>query len=198
MALNEIVTKISGDAKTQAEKLIDQAQSEAQRYIDKAKAEIESRCKQILTDGEQQATRRKNQRLQIATLDNRKRILAEKQALIATVFERALKELEHLDKSKYTSMLKKMLANYPLEGDEELIVSAADRERLGKEFITELNKSLKIQGKQGNCRWSTEQRPIKGGFIVRRQKIEGNCSFESLLKSQQEELEQEVARILFD
>jgi V/A-type H+-transporting ATPase subunit E len=197
VALSEIVAKISGDARAEAQALIAQAEAQAQQYISRAQAEIEAQCRQLLSQGEQQAARRKKQRLQIASLEVRKQILAQKQALITQVFDQALQELERLDDKKYASIINNMLANYPLVGDEEIIVSDTDRRRLGEGFIAQLNQRLKSQGKKGGCKWFEEQRPLKGGVIIRRGKIEANCSFESLLKSQQEDLEQKIARILF-
>ncbi len=197
MPLDKIVEKIKGDAQAEANALTAEAQAAAKKYTNQAKVELEAQCKQLLAEGKEQASREKQQQLQIATLDIRKQVLAEKQALIAKVFEQALQELQQLDKEKYTSILKNMLTKYPLEGDEEIIVSKSDRQRLGDGFITQLNQELKKQKKKGSCKWAEEQRPLKGGFIIRRGKIEANYSFESLLKSQQEELEQEVAQILF-
>jgi V/A-type H+-transporting ATPase subunit E len=197
MPLSEIVAKISGDGQKQAQSLMDKARAEAEQYLKQAKAEIEAQAKQLMKEGEQRAARQKKQRLQIATLDARKRVLAEKQALIARVFEQALKELEQLELKKYAAIINNMLAGYPLVGDEEIIVSRKDRQRLGEGFIAQLNQRLKSQGKKGNCSWSKEERPLRGGFIIRRGKIEANCFFESLLKSQQEELEQQVAKVLF-
>lgn len=197
MPLNKIVEKIKSDAKVEANALTVAAQAEAKMYTDRAKVDIEAQCKKLLAEGRERAVREKQQQLQIASLDIRKRILAEKQNLITQVFEQALQELQQLEKSKYTSILKNMLAKYPLEGDEEIIVSKADRQRLGDGFILQLNQELKKQQKKGDCKWAEEQRSLKGGFIIRRGKIEANYSFESLLKSQREELEQEVARVLF-
>ncbi len=198
MPLDKIVAKISQDAKLKAQAFIDQAQAEARQYLKQAETKIEAECRQLLAAGEERANREKKQRLQIATLDIRKQILAEKQGLIISVFDQALLELQRLDNKKYASIIKNLLDGYPLMGDEEIIVSPADRKRLGEGFLGEINRQLKRQGKRGECVWSAEQRNIKGGFIVRRGKIEANYSFESLLKSQREELEQQVAQLLFD
>ncbi len=197
MPLDNIVAKISRDAKVQAQTVTDQAKVEAQKYTQRAKADIEAECAQLLSDGQAQAAREKKQRLQIATLDIRKQVLGEKQQLIAKVFSQALQELQRLDNNKYASIIKNLLDSYPLIGDEELMVSQADRKRLGEGFIGQINQQLKKRGKKGECVWSSEQRSFTGGFIVHRGKIEANYSFESLLKSQQEELEQQVAQLLF-
>ncbi len=197
MSLNKIIEKINKDADTEAQHIIGQGQLEANEYMKRSLAELESHCGKLLAEGNAQAQQQKKQHIQIAALDARKQILKEKQALIAKVFSQALEKLINMDDAAYSSVISNMLVNYPLTGDEEIITSAAGKKRLGDNFIKRLNNYLISKGKTGNCKWSNEHRELKGGFVIRRGKVEVNCSFEALIKSKQDDLEQEIALILF-
>ena len=54
------------------------------------------------------------------------------------------------------------------------------------------------QVKKGELKLSNETRDIKGGFILEKNGIEVNNTFEALVNSLKEDLEYEVANVLFN
>ena len=62
-------------------------------------------------------------------------------------------------------------------------------------FIYDLNQSL---GDKGNIKLSSKVGSFKGGFILERNGIQINNTYEALVSSLKDELEFEVANVLFD
>jgi V/A-type H+-transporting ATPase subunit E len=82
-------------------------------------------------------------------------------------------------------------------GEEEVVISAKDRQRIDRGLIDSVNRELQKQGKKGSLTLANDEASITGGFILRRGKVEIDSSFTSLIKSQKDELEIKVADILF-
>lgn len=133
----------------------------------------------------------------MAELDVRKEVLALKQEMIEMAFEKAISQLLEGGEERYLALLKKLILDVDLEGDEELILNQRDRETISDVLIRELNKVFLKAGKKGELKLSPEIRSIRGGVILRRGRKEVNCSIESIIYSKRDELEVTVARILF-
>ena len=84
-----------------------------------------------------------------------------------------------------------------LSGDEEVILSAADRGRIGQKLVAAANAALKERGLPGELKLSDETKPVSGGLLLRRGSIEVNCTLDTLLEMSRGSLDAEVASILF-
>ena len=75
----------------------------------------------------------------------------------------------------------------------------ADRSRqlFDEHFILEINEALKKSGKNGIIRLSHDNFVSGTGFILKKDGVEINCTFEAIVNSKRQELEGEVAKILF-
>jgi len=197
MSLEAIVDKILKDAREKASHIDREKKAQIQS--------IQSQCEETIRDLQETSRKRteklaEDQRkrlLSMAELDIRKEVLGLKQEMIETAFEQAVTQLLEEDKERYSALLKKLILDANLEGDEELILNQRDRERMGDGFIRELNETFSKTGKKGKLRLSPESRPIRGGIILRRGRKEINCSVESIIYSKRDALEASVARILF-
>lgn len=98
---------------------------------------------------------------------------------------------------EYFKLMEDLLLKAVEDGDEEVIISEKTMRKLGNDFLGRVNQRLRTGGKKGELSLAEEKRQVGSGFILRKGKKEVNCSFESLLGSKREELEGEVARILF-
>ena len=85
-----------------------------------------------------------------------------------------------------------MISPYCPSGTEAVIFSAEDREKVGKAAVERANAA---SGKQMVL--SDETQPIKGGFILKDQNVEVNCTFETLVRLQKAETAGAVAKKLF-
>lgn len=195
MALDDIIKKIETDSQQKIDKLKAGAETEASQIIERAKKEAEDKRHSILRKGEEEAERNRKRILQIADLEARKIILSAKRDVISDTFEQARQKLDGME--NYSDLIQKMLLAGVETGEEEVVVSADDKKKIGSKLIASVNSELKIQGKKGKLSLAKDDAPITGGFILRRGKVEMDSSFTSLIKSQKDELEIKVAEILF-
>jgi len=197
MSLEAIVDKILKDAREQTSRIEGESRTKIQS--------IQSQCEETVRDlleasrkrAEKLAEDQRRKLLSMTELEVRKEVLALKQEMIGTVFEKSISQLLEGDEERYSALLKKLILDADLEGDEELILNQKDRERIGNDLIREINETLLKTKRKGELRLSRESRPIRGGVILRRGRKEVNCSVESIIYSKRDELEAKVVRILF-
>ncbi|HHX75478.1 MAG TPA: hypothetical protein GX699_11300 [Firmicutes bacterium] len=193
----KLTEKILGEAQSFAEQVMSGARQQAEAILTKARQEAENRRNQLLTEARQQAEEKKRRARTIAELEARKALLAAKKELIEDTFTRALERLQHMEPAEYEKVITSMLLAAAETGTEEIIVAAADRDRFTDSFLQRVNNELVKQGKQGKLTLAAETRDIQGGFILRTSDAEINSSFPALLRMQREQLEPDVAAILF-
>jgi len=194
---DRIIRRILAEAEEKAEAV----SAEASRKVDRIKTEAElaaaDKQKRILEQAGKEAEEQKRRIIGVALLDARKELLAAKQELMERAFRQSLEKLVNLDEQLYFSVLKEMLLAQVKTGDENVVLSARDRERMPTDFWQEINEALKRAGKKGELLLSGEARSIQGGFILQAGGVELNCSFKSLLETRWDELEPAVAGLLF-
>jgi len=197
MALEDIVSRINADALNEAAKVKDEAKASAGKIGQEASNRATAIREEILRDARAKAREDRQRSLIMANLESRKQVLAAKQALMDEAFERAKARLVGLGDREYLKLIKKVLLEAVESGDEVIIVSTKDRSRINPSFLEAINHSLIRKGKKARLRLSKETRDIKGGVILSSGRSETDCSFETLIGELRDDLEIEVARILF-
>ncbi len=197
MSAEKITAKILDDARTEAQKIKEEARKRAEGTIARAKEEAVRIGEEVQKEAQILAAEEKKRVLSRTEMEVKRGILGEKQTLIGKVFELALQRVEEMGREEYSRLMEGLLVKAVDSGDEELIISEAGRKKLGKGFLERINQRLITEGKRGELSLAEENRQIGGGFILRKGKKEINCSFRSLLDSKKEDLEGEVAGILF-
>ncbi len=198
MPIEKILERIKSDAQKEASHIRDEAKAKADEILESARKEAESIKSKILATAQAQAEEEKKRILSLARLESRNSILSQKQDAVASALKGALDKLLSLPSKEYQELLKKMIVNAVTTGEEEIILSPHDRKRITNNFVEEVNSILVRQGRRGNLKLSAEARDIKGGFVLRSDKIEANNSFPALLETLREEIEPQILRILFD
>lgn len=123
----------------------------------------------------------------------RQRVLAAKQEIIDEAFSQAAQALTRLPKEQYIPLLAALAADNGV-GDEEILLSAADRAAIGQAVVDAANAA-----KPGAAfRLSAETRETGGGLILRRGKVELNCGFTEKLRRLRQEESSAVAKLLFE
>jgi V/A-type H+-transporting ATPase subunit E len=189
--------KIIKDAEAEAGKIIEEGRAEAASIKKKAQEDVREITSDYAGKAEAQAEEYTRRQLSLRELEARKAVLAEKGRLIDEVFDKALAELRERDRKSGYSLTLKLLLETVETGDEEIILSPEDSQGMGKAFVEQANNELRKAGKRGELKMSGETRPIKGGFILRRGRTEANASFDTLLAMLRDDIETEVAAILF-
>ncbi|MCG8502573.1 MAG: hypothetical protein MJB12_19485 [Firmicutes bacterium] len=193
----KIKERILEEARRQAQENIEKAEKEAEEIIETAQKEATEKKTEIIEKAKIEAVNREQRLIAVAELEARKEKLKAKQAMIEEAFQKTLEKLNNLETEEYEAVLADMVVGSVTNGNEEIIVSEKDRQRLSAGLIKKSNKALKAKGLDGSVKLSEETRPISGGFILKLGDVEVNNSFETIMRMQREELELEVVKALF-
>lgn len=190
------------------DKIIAHIRSDAQTQVDAILAQAEQQCAGIRSEYDKQAAALYAERLRagvketqdrvdsatrIARMEGRKGMLAAKQDMVARSFEKAQEQIVALPEEQYVAFLAKLAAKAAVTGEEEIVLNARDRQRLGEKLVKAANARLK----NGRLRLSEDTGDFAGGLILRRGSIEANCTVELLVELSQGELSAKVAELLF-
>ncbi len=190
------------------EKIIAHIRSDAQAQVDAILAQAEQQCAGIRSDYDKQAAALYAERLRagvkqtqdrvdsvqrIARMEGRKELLAAKQEMVSRSFEKAREQIVSLPEDRYVAFLAKLAADAAVTGEEEIVLNARDRERLGEKLVCAANERLE----NGRLRLSEDTGDFAGGLILRRGSIAVNCTVELLVELSQGELSAKVAELLF-
>lgn len=196
MALEDILRRIRADSEASSEEILEEARRRAESIKKEAEDRANALREEILKQGRAKAQERRDRVLTIAALERRKSLLEAKQEGIRTALQRALSSFVDMPVEEYKALIKGMLLE-AASGTEEVIVSPRDHELLDDAFFREVNEALEKAGKPGQLALSAETRPMSGGVILASGQVEKNLSFDMTLSLIQDDLEPEVARILY-
>lgn len=189
--------RILQNAEEEAQKIRDRARKEAQEIQERAQIKAQEQSQEMIEKAEQENQQLLEREETMARLQLRREILAQKQEEIGEVFSLLTRQIQKMDDTEYRKILSSMILSTVEEGTEEIIFSRKDRKRLGSSFIQELNQKRREAGKTGKLKLAQETREMDGGFILKGVGMENNNSFSELLAIQRDQLETQVAAILF-
>ena len=98
-----------------------------------------------------------------------------------------------LGKEDFLNFVKNAISSMNLSGKQTLILNEEGLKFVAEAFIDELNKNVDAQIILGETAGN-----FKGGFILENNGIEINSTYEALVSSLRDELEFEVAKVLFN
>lgn len=192
--LDNLTSKIIEDARKKSEDILNEAKLKETEIINKKKNEAEKLSENILEKAKIEGKSLFDRGISKAELQVRNEKLIAKQTVINRAFDEAINKLNDMKKDEFLAYVKNQIKSLPLNGEQDLIVNAKDKEKITEEFINELNSEIK----NATISLSNEDRDINGGFILSKNGIEINCSFEDVINSLRYELENEVANTLFN
>lgn len=196
--VNNLTSKILKDAEERKAQILAEAEDKKASIIDKKDKEAKSLEASMLEKAKREAQVAKDRVISGAELKARNEKLKAKQVIIQEVFEKSVEELCNLDKDKYIAFVKETILSLGVAGDEKLILNEEGKKIITEAIVEEINKELVSKGKKGEITLLPETRSFKGGFILEKDGIEINNTFEALVDSLKEELEFNVARELFN
>lgn len=196
--IGNLTSKILKDAEVKRDNILAVAEEEKAKILNKKKDEAETLEATMLEKAKSEAQTRKERVISGAELKARNEKLQAKQTVIQQVFEKAVEELCKLGKEEYLSFIKNGVTSLAVTGDENIILNAEGNKLVDDAFISEINNELSANGKAGNLKLSSTAGNFRGGFILEKNGIEINNTFEALVESMKEEMELEVAKALFN
>lgn len=191
MSLEQITEKIISDARNVADKVLADANSKATKILSDAKNE-DNKLKDLFQKRFADEKPKIHKRREIvANLEAKKRMLLSKRTLIQDVYNEALKQMEAFTKEDYLCLCESLLDKSVLSKDEEVLVGKNEK-YITEAWINEYNSK-----KGTTLKISQDDVDIKGGFILKRDRIRTNCSWDMLIQVAQEKKESEVVKRLF-
>jgi V/A-type H+-transporting ATPase subunit E len=193
MAVDDILKRIRGDAEEAARQIVSEREKEAEEILGEARGRVESQRERMRARARQRADEERNRIVTLARLSARRALLSEKQALIGRVFEETRKRILGMGRDEYRRFLRARLEEAIEPGETEVIVGEGD-DRIDQQFLDKVAAGIEGVDK---LKLSHERRRMEGGFILRRGRMETNCSLDTFIRDAREKLETEVAAILF-
>lgn len=191
--INNITSKILKDAEERKENILAVAEEEKSKIVSKKVNSAEDNAKEILEKAEVEAKSKKERVISSAKLKVRNNKLAAKQEIIDEVFEQSIDKLTKLSKEEFLNFVFNTISSMNITGKQKLILNQEGLGLIDAEFMNKLNSKvdaeITIGGTIGN---------FKGGFILENNGIEINSTYEALVSSLRDELEFEVAKVLFN
>jgi V/A-type H+-transporting ATPase subunit E len=197
MALEGILEKIGKIAEEKVGAIEEESRLKRQEIVSRAESQAREIRERILKEASQKAQQERRQASVSAELEYRKEILKERRKLMEDCFQAALEELLHLPTEKYRALVGKMLLKTVVSGEESIVISPEDQKRIDPKFVDAVNDELRRAGKKGQLQLEGTSPRLRGGFVLRTEDTEMDCSFGSLLDQLKDELQAEVAGILF-
>jgi V/A-type H+/Na+-transporting ATPase subunit E len=197
MSLDGILDKINRNAEEKVEAIREQGRRKREETLSRAQARARDIKERILKEATEKADMEKRRTAVSAQLEYRRETLKEKQNLIEDCFQAALEQLLNLPEEEYRSLLRNMLLRTAPAVAGRVAVSARDQGRIDQAFLDSVNQELKASGKEGHLEVDGTSADIKGGFLLRTEGVEVDCSFGTLLGLLRDDVQTEVAAILF-
>ena len=190
--IEKITQRIETDAQAEIDRILSAAREEADQITGRYKAQADAEAASLAARNEKSAAEREERLVSVAQMEARKVQLAAKQEMVEKAYDLALEKLCAMPDARYTEVLAGLLVQASSNGREEAIFSPEDRERVGKAAVDKANAA---SGKQ--LKLSQETRPLKGGFVLRDENIEVNCTFDTLVRLEKAETTGAVVKKLF-
>ena len=222
--IEKITGRIAADAQAEAERVLSSAREEAAQITAKYKSQADAESADLAAKNAKAAVEREERIVSVAQMEARKVLLSAKQEMVEKTYALALEKLCAMPEERYVQVLAELLVQASSTGREEVIFSPADRDRVGKAAVAKANETLAKQAApdvpQGGSKvtdllskvatsvtaiakgtamltLSKETRVIQGGFILKDENVEVNCTFDTLVRLQKAETAGMVAKKLF-
>jgi len=193
--ISNLTSKILEEAEAKKEVIISEAEKEKDKILTKKKEEAKAAEKIIIEKAEIEAVSRKERIISSAKLEARNEKLKAKQEVISEIFEISIENLCNISEKEFKEFVRLTILNSNIVGEQKLILNDTSKKIIDGNFLLEINKELKSKA---TVTLSEETRNFKGGFVLEKDGIEINNTFEALVNSLKDDLNQEVARVLFN
>ena len=191
MSLADIKARISAEAQDQVRAI--EAENDAlvagiEKKTDGEVKAIRSSYGERLSREEPEVLKRREI---VAGLDAKKVDLGVRQDLVNESFAASLRQMAEMPKDKYVAFANSLMQKAVRTGKEVVFVGRAEK-HLDKAWLDGYNAA-----RNTSLTLSPDRLPIAGGFVVRDDRVDINCSWEMLLEDIRSEIESEVVKKLF-
>lgn len=189
-----LVDKIINDAELKKRDIVDKAKEESEKIVLKKIEEANDYKEKILKKAHIEGKELKEKMISKCELKIRNNRLDAKRKVLDEIFDKSLSELLNLDREEFKSYLIRTLNNLKLNGRYGLLISS-DYSDIIPQLLVDLNSQVNGDLKIVEVKPSDD---LKGGFILEKDGVFINYSFEVLVDSIRDEIEFEVSNLLFN
>ncbi|MCQ2609488.1 MAG: hypothetical protein MJ151_01665 [Lachnospiraceae bacterium] len=193
--ITNIIDRIKGEADAKANVILNEAKEKASTIERDMNDKIEAEVLLIKKKCEQELKSISDRTISSSELKKKQITLDTKYKIVVETIEKAKEKLINLPDSEYIDFLKKVFVKNVPTKDCEILFNEKDKKRIKKDMLDEFVKIAKDNGSILTI--SDDIADIKSGFILRFGKVEGNCSFESLIDRNMDMMIDKVNNILF-
>jgi V/A-type H+-transporting ATPase subunit E len=193
----KITQRIIGDARQTAEEQMAAAKAEAAQKLADVKAQADQILRRAQAEAASTETVQRQRKLSAIDSELRKEVLATRRNLMDRAFERALGKMAAAPAEKQVAFLAARVAEASPEGIGEIMLTVADKAKFGDQLLQAAKALYAQKGVQESIRLSDQPIRATGGFILKIGDIEYNFTYDSLVKMSRDEMEGQVASILF-
>ncbi|HDS84963.1 MAG TPA: hypothetical protein ENN97_07210 [Phycisphaerales bacterium] len=195
MNAEQVINKILAEARQQAEAIVQEASEKRDQKMRQLEDELSAYREETERLAVEAAEDRRSRMLATARMENARAMLKAKTELLDEVFAGAEDRIARMPDEPYKALVTKLMSQAVETGDEEVIVGK-DEKRITGDLIKQVNRQLGT-GFKGNLRLSDQRADIKGGFILKRGRVQVNAAVEVLVGRLREAMEMELAARLF-
>ena len=190
--IDKIIQRIEADANAEIERILNTAKDQAAEITEAYQGRADAEAAELKAKNEKAAAEREDRMVSSAQMEVRKTALAAKQQMLEKAYAQALEKLCSMPDAQYIETVAALLVQAAPKGTGKVIFAPEEKERIGAAAVAAANEAL-----GGRLTVAEETRPIRGGFILADEKVEVNCSFDTLIRLQKNETAGAVAKILF-
>lgn len=180
--LDNLIQKILEDAKVEAGKIREEADKKRNEIIHEQEEKANKERDILIEKTKKDASLQDNMILSNAELRVRNDLLKARQDILDKVFQLAKEKLVNLGDKEYTDFVVNKLGGLNLKGKETLLVPKAK-----VDLVKSLDLKLEI----------SDSATLESGFILMDNNVNYNFSFDTLIDFQRDDLETEIAKMLF-
>lgn len=191
MALNDIVERIEGDAKTEAEALIAEAERRAAEIVSEARARAEREHARTVERARAASAAESDTLRANARLAARDRELASRNEIVSRALAEVERALAELPDDRYAAFMAARIVD-AAHGGERVLVAKADRERLAglADRVAAVARDLTLE-------WTDEPASVERGVVLEGDRVRAELSLASAVAERRSELEAVVSETLF-
>jgi V/A-type H+-transporting ATPase subunit E len=197
MSFDDILKKIKEDAEEEASRMMLEAKVRAGGIIEEAEKEASEKSRKDLLRAEAETEEERRRIMALERLEARRSLLMAKQEAVDEVYAKVLVSLHNLSDDEYLGFVRRSVMETVETGEETLLISPNDRERITPEFLGQLNSELEKRGLPGSLKMEVVDSDLDGGVMLRGEGTEVNLTFAQILESIKEEVEPDIIAILF-
>jgi len=195
--IDRIIARINADAKAECDKIISEAAARAAEISADYEKKAADAYAETYAKAEADAHAHYERLANAAQSESKKRILKERQELVAEAMNRAVSLIRSKPDDEYAAILADLIDRAAVSGHEKLVFASDERERIGAKAASLANTLIAARGLEPNLEVSDVSSNISGGVIIISEDSEVNCDLRVLVSESRRDIETQTASALF-